>query len=632
MGRNGKPIRKWIVSVLSVGMMMSGAISIHAEDTGGDSNSTNPPAATEGTTSQNEEATGNSTDSNSQETTGSSEQKANTQESEQASSPAPSATATPASAATPESNTPSEAPKAPRRMARMMPNAAPAQESSGSTDQPTSTPTPAATPTPTPATPTPSATPDNSSEGASQVNIYRLYNLNNGDHFYTSDASEKDHLVSIGWRDEGIGWISPSKGNPVYRLYNPNTGEHFYTVSENERDILGSAGWRKEGTAWFSDTLNRVSVYRDYNTHNGNHNFTTSEGEHNNLIQAGWTSEDAGFYAMALGPAPAPTPKDPNDKASDGASEINMYRVYNPNSGEHFYTASTAERDHLRSLGWNYEGVGWVAPSAGKPVYRLYSPRRGDHFYTMSAHERDILALQGWRKEGTGWYSDTLGRVQVYRDYNTRTGSHNYTTSANEHNILMGRGWRSEGIAFSAMKGGYQRTYSHGDIPNFKESDPRWGNVRIGGYLFKNTGCMPTAISMAVSAIKYTTVTPIQVASYLHDHSDSFNVINHGGNTKSAEVAAEHWGITWEGMTSADQMADALAHGKLVVIQVGPGDFVLPGYSHAILLAGNSNGITTVFDPDAPNRRFNLYSIWNQRTTVPYDLIGGYVGIAMYQK
>lgn len=30
---------------------------------------------------------------------------------------------------------------------------------------------------------------------------------------------------------------------------------------------------------------------------------------------------------------------------------ISMYRMYNPNSGEHFYTQNTYERDHLRRVG-----------------------------------------------------------------------------------------------------------------------------------------------------------------------------------------------------------------------------------------------------------------------------------------
>lgn len=40
-----------------------------------------------------------------------------------------------------------------------------------------------------------------------------------------------------------------------------------------------------------------------------------------------------------------------------------MYRMYNPNSGEHFYTANSFEKDSLTKSGWKYEGIGWYAPT-----------------------------------------------------------------------------------------------------------------------------------------------------------------------------------------------------------------------------------------------------------------------------
>jgi hypothetical protein len=81
-----------------------------------------------------------------------------------------------------------------------------------------------------------------------------------------------------------------------------------------------------------------------------------------------------------------------------------MQRLYNPNSGEHFYTASEFERDALVATGWSYEGVGWTAPSEGEPVFRLYNAFAGDHHYTTSAGERDALVAVGWNYEGEGWY------------------------------------------------------------------------------------------------------------------------------------------------------------------------------------------------------------------------------------
>ena len=133
------------------------------------------------------------------------------------------------------------------------------------------------------------------------------------------------------------------------------------------------------------------------------------------------------------------------------AGSVNMYRLYNPNSGEHFYTANAGERNHLISLGWNDEGIGWVAPaSSNTPVYRLYNQNGGEHHYTTSIAERDHLVSLGWNDEGIGWYSDDQERVPLYRQYNPNAfaNNHNYTTSLSENNWLVSIGWQAEGIGW----------------------------------------------------------------------------------------------------------------------------------------------------------------------------------------
>lgn len=132
-----------------------------------------------------------------------------------------------------------------------------------------------------------------------------------------------------------------------------------------------------------------------------------------------------------------------------------MYRLYNPNSGEHFYTASEAERNSVRDAGWIAEGIGWTAPAiSNAPVYRLYNPNAGDHHYTMSAEERDMLIGAGWQYEGIGWYSDVTRAVALNRLYNPYAygaggaGAHHYTASYAERDELLKLGWRNEGIGW----------------------------------------------------------------------------------------------------------------------------------------------------------------------------------------
>lgn len=153
-----------------------------------------------------------------------------------------------------------------------------------------------------------------------------------------------------------------------------------------------------------------------------------------------------------------------------------MNRLYNPNSGEHFYTRDNHEKDVLVSLGWKYEGIGWVAPEENEgttsPVYRLYNPNAGDHHYTLNAEERDALVKAGWKAEGIGWYSPdgdttftaaqtglsnsmTVARLALFREYNPNAkaaGAHNYTLNEAENDYLVSIGWLPEGTAWYALK------------------------------------------------------------------------------------------------------------------------------------------------------------------------------------
>ena len=131
-----------------------------------------------------------------------------------------------------------------------------------------------------------------------------------------------------------------------------------------------------------------------------------------------------------------------------------MYRLYNPNSGEHFYTGSVEERDMLVTAGWNYEGVAWNAPvKTGAPVYRLFNPNNADHHYTMSIEERDWLVGLGWNYEGVAWNSASASNLPQYRMYNPNavTGSHHYTGSVEEREMLVEAGWIYEGIGWFGM-------------------------------------------------------------------------------------------------------------------------------------------------------------------------------------
>lgn len=127
--------------------------------------------------------------------------------------------------------------------------------------------------------------------------VYRLYNANTGEHFFTSDAKERDNLVKAGWKSEGVGWKGADTGAIVYRMVNPNSGHHHFTLSNNEAQNLIKSGWKWEGSN-FASARDGKPVYRLYNPNSGLHHLTTDKVERDSLVKTGWKDEGVAFYAV----------------------------------------------------------------------------------------------------------------------------------------------------------------------------------------------------------------------------------------------------------------------------------------------------------------------------------------------
>ena len=142
---------------------------------------------------------------------------------------------------------------------------------------------------------------------------------------------------------------------------------------------------------------------------------------------------------------------------------IPVFRFYNPTTGARFLTDSKAESGQIQSdgQGWQLEGIGFNAanpsndPNAA-PVYRFYDAQTGDHFYTISQSEfNHANTLPAMRVEGVAFYEDASARpgdTAVYRYYDTGSGQHLYTASAAEMNSLAASdpALKLEGVAFYA--------------------------------------------------------------------------------------------------------------------------------------------------------------------------------------
>ncbi|GAB2025803.1 hypothetical protein OfM1_18750 [Lactovum odontotermitis] len=154
--------------------------------------------------------------------------------------------------------------------------------------------------------------------------------------------------------------------------------------------------------------------------------------------------------------AALPVHAETNDVPRDQAP---VYRLYNKNTGEHFYTSGVYELINLQRVGWTSEGIGWYAPVSGDAVYRIYNPNAegGDHYYTKSKFEAEHDVSLGWKWDNDGkpvFYSG--GDVPDYVAYNpnAKSGAHNYTTGTYEQNKLLSLGWIYGATAWQALKEG----------------------------------------------------------------------------------------------------------------------------------------------------------------------------------
>jgi peroxidase len=139
--------------------------------------------------------------------------------------------------------------------------------------------------------------------------------------------------------------------------------------------------------------------------------------------------------------------------ANEHPSKVRFYRAYNPTVGSHFFTASQAEFENSIRGGYQDESTntdGFEILAVQEPgtvaLYRLYNLQTGRHYYTSNAAEADFLEAlvpaptagpdtrtTGWRNEGVAGYvfaSDTPGTTPVFRLYNSLSGSHLFTESA----------------------------------------------------------------------------------------------------------------------------------------------------------------------------------------------------------
>ena len=372
-------------------------------------------------------------------------------------------------------------------------------------------------------------------------------------------------------------------------------------------------GWVKEGNTWYyfeNGTLARnkwiSSIY-----------WVGADGK---MATNAWV-DNGRYYVGANGAwvkdAKKPEESKPAEKKQGWKKEDNAWYYYD-----------NGEVARNKWIGDTY----WVGKD-GKMVTDNWVDN--DHFYVDKFGKKDpsikkkviINDELGWQKRNGGnWYyyekDGSLAR-------NKWVG--NYWLGADGR--MAKSAWVDNGRYYVDSSGKWVPDYAKADqntaalnMPQYYQGDYRWGHKRYGLGTMAQTGCVPTSLAMVFNGLGQK-VLPTAVADTIYNNTNEMNVSELGTSGKGAVYAINAYGYKHTVITTREQLIAALQSGKPVFATVGNGIFAKGRLTHAIILSGYSNGKTKAMDPDSAyntGKWYDINTIWNQRSTDPYDTnIGG---------
>ena len=250
---------------------------------------------------------------------------------------------------------------------------------------------------------------------------------------------------------------------------------------------------------------------------------------------------------------------------------------------------------------WYDDGTDWFFFQDGKKLTGYGKDNAGIHYFVNGKY------ANWWYDDGTDWF--------FFQDGKKFTG--NGKDNAGTHRFVNGK--------YAIAKEENKNTPAL-NMPQYYQSDYRWGNKRYGAGSMAQTGCVPTSLAMVFSGLGQK-VLPTAVAGTIYNNTNEMNVKALGTSGKGAVYAINAYGYNHTVITSKAQLISALQSGKPVFAAVGPGIFIGPNATYAIILSGYSNGKTKAMDPASSyttGKWYDINTIWNQRSTDPYDTsIGG---------
>ena len=230
----------------------------------------------------------------------------------------------------------------------------------------------------------------------------------------------------------------------------------------------------------------------------------------------------------------------------------------------------------------------------------------------------------GWVRSGSTWYYFSPEGKLVKNKW---VG--NYWLGANGN--METNAWVDSGRYYVGSNGVWVPAKSNKNVsalnmPQYYQWDYRWGNKKYGFGTMAQSGCVPTALAMVFNGLGQK-VLPTAVADTIYNNTNEMNVRMLGTSGQGAVYAINAYGYKHTVITSKDQLIASLQEGKAVFGNLGRGIFASGTITHGIVFSGYNNGKTKVMDPYTTyntGKWYDVNTIWNQRSTDPYDNnIGG---------
>jgi len=409
-------------------------------------------------------------------------------------------------------------------------------------------------------------------------------------------------MATSAWVDNGRYYVGPNG------VWDKNAKK-----PEAPKPVEKKQGWKKEDNAWYYYDNGEVAR----NKWIGSTYWVGADGK---MATSAWV-DNGRYYVGPNGVwdknAKKPEESKPAEKKQGWKKEDNAWYYYD-----------NGEVARNKWIGDTY----WVGKD-GKMVTDNWVDN--DRFYVDKTGKKDPSIKKkviindglGWQKRNGGnWYyyekDGSLARNKWVGDY-----------WLGADGKMAKSAWVDNGRYYVDSSGKWVPNYAKADkntaalnMPQYYQGDYRWANRRYGLGTMAQSGCVPTSLAMVFNGLGKK-VLPTAVADTIYNNTNEMNVGGLGTSGKGAVYAINAYGYKHTVLSTKEQLVAALQSGKPVFATVGNGIFAKGRLTHAIALSGYSNGKTKAMDPDNINttgRWYDINTIWNQRSTDPYDTnIGG---------